>query len=85
MAKKVLGKGLSAIISSSPTPVDEMEAVIGESRERIVELDVELIKPNPDQPRLHFDLANIEHFQGAVRLLGIAQFHLFSTAFAIVH
>ncbi len=73
MAKKVLGKGLSAIISSSPTPVDEMEAVIGESRERIVELDVELIKPNPDQPRLHFDEDDINGLAESIRARGIIQ------------
>jgi len=48
MAKKALGKGLNAIISTSPTPVDEIEkSVMGETG-RVVELDVGAISPNPD-------------------------------------
>jgi ParB family chromosome partitioning protein len=73
MAKKVLGKGLSAIISSSPAPVDEMEAIIGESRERIVELETERILPNPDQPRLHFDEDDINGLAESIRARGLIQ------------
>ena len=60
MAKKVLGKGLGAIISSSPTPVDSMEFAVSEAKDRIVELDVGAIRPNPDQPRTRFNEEEIE-------------------------
>ena len=51
MAKKVLGKGLSAIISASSTPVEALEKGIARNAELIVEMDVSSILPNPDQPR----------------------------------
>lgn len=73
MAKKVLGKGLSAIISSSPTPVDDLERGIIEDRERIVDLDVDIIKPNPEQPRTHFDRSEIEGLAESIKSVGVIQ------------
>ena len=73
MAKKVLGKGLGAIISSSPTPVDSMEMAVGEVRERIVELDLGSIRPNPDQPRSHFNEEEIEGLAESIRNVGLIQ------------
>lgn len=73
MAKKVLGKGLGAIISGSLTPVDDMESVIVEARDRIIELDVNQIQPNPDQPRSHFDDGDINHLAESIRTSGLLQ------------
>ncbi len=73
MAKKALGKGLSAIISTSPTPVDEIEkSVMGETG-RVVELDVGAISPNPDQPRTHFDQNEIAGLAESIRSVGLIQ------------
>jgi hypothetical protein len=49
MAKKVLGKGLSAIISSSSKPVEALESGIMKNAEFIIELDVNAVLPNPNQ------------------------------------
>lgn len=73
MAKRVLGKGLSAIISSSPTPADEMEALLSEAKDRIVELDVDAVKPNPDQPRAHFDDDEIAGLAESIKSMGLLQ------------
>ena len=73
MAKRVLGKGLSAIISSSPTPADEMEALLSEAKDRIVELDVDAVKPNPDQPRSHFDDDEIAGLAESIKSMGLLQ------------
>lgn len=73
MAKKVLGKGLGAIISNSPTPVEDMESVILEAGERIVELDIEKINPNPDQPRVHFDEEEINGLADSIKSVGLIQ------------
>lgn len=73
MAKKVLGKGLGAIISGSLTPVDDMENVIVEARDRIIELDVNQIQPNPDQPRTHFDEEDINSLAESIRTSGLLQ------------
>ena len=73
MAKKVLGKGLGAIISSSPTPVDSMEFAVSEAKDRIVELDVGAIRPNPDQPRTRFNEEEIEGLAESIRSVGLIQ------------
>jgi len=73
MAKKALGKGLGAIISTSATPVDDMEKVLVEESDRIVHLDTTLVIPNPDQPRLHFDEAAIEELAESIRSAGLLQ------------
>lgn len=73
MAKKVLGKGLGAIISSSPTPVDSMEFAVSEAKDRIVELDIEAIRPNPDQPRTRFNEEEIEGLAESIRSVGLIQ------------
>jgi len=73
MAKKVLGKGLGAIISGSLTPVDDMESAIIEARDRIIELDVNQVQPNPDQPRSHFDEDGINSLAESIRTSGLLQ------------
>ncbi len=73
MAKKVLGKGLGAIISTSPKPVEEFENVVLSSGARIVELDVALISPNPDQPREHFDDESIRGLAESIKTVGLLQ------------
>jgi ParB family transcriptional regulator, chromosome partitioning protein len=73
MAKKVLGKGLGAIISTSPTPVEDMEMAVSESRDRIVELDAEAVQPNPDQPRSNFDEEEINGLAESIRSMGLIQ------------
>ena len=73
MAKKALGKGLSAIISTSPTPVDEIEKSVIEEKGRVVELDVSRVSPNPDQPRTHFDEHEIMGLAESIRSVGLIQ------------
>ena len=74
MAKKVLGKGLGAIISTSQTPADDVEReVIGEESGRIVELDVNIIIPNPDQPRTYFDEHEIMGLAESIKSVGLIQ------------
>jgi ParB family transcriptional regulator, chromosome partitioning protein len=73
MAKKVLGKGLSAIISASPTPVEDLEKGIARNAELIVELDVESIMPNPDQPRTSFDELDIKGLAASIQAVGLLQ------------
>lgn len=72
MAKKVLGKGLSAIISDSQTPVDDIERVI-QDKDRIVMIETGSIKPNPDQPRSGFDDAGIRGLAESIKSAGLLQ------------
>ncbi|HOT46561.1 MAG TPA: ParB/RepB/Spo0J family partition protein [Spirochaetota bacterium] len=73
MAKKVLGKGLSAIITSSPTPVDALEKGIVQNAELIVELAVDSVLPNPDQPRTTFDELEIKGLAASIQAVGLLQ------------
>jgi ParB family chromosome partitioning protein len=64
MIKKALGKGLDAFIP-------EEFGIIKE--ERYAELDVELLKPNPLQPRMKFDNQGIDELAQSIRETGIVQ------------
>ncbi|HPG52596.1 MAG TPA: ParB/RepB/Spo0J family partition protein, partial [Spirochaetota bacterium] len=73
MAKKVLGKGLSAIISTSSAPVEALEKGIEQSAEKIVELDINAVLPNPDQPRTRFDEPEIKGLAASIEAVGLLQ------------
>jgi ParB family chromosome partitioning protein len=64
MMKKALGKGLDAFIP-------EEFGIIKE--ERYAELDIELLKPNPLQPRMKFDNQAIDELAQSIRETGIVQ------------
>jgi ParB family chromosome partitioning protein len=64
MMKKALGKGLDAFIP-------EEFGIIKE--ERYAELDVELLKPNPLQPRMKFDDQAMDELAQSIRETGIVQ------------
>ncbi|MBN1532877.1 MAG: ParB/RepB/Spo0J family partition protein [Spirochaetes bacterium] len=72
MVKRALGKGLGAIITS-PTPVEDFERTIVEETGRIVDLDVSLIRPNPDQPRTRFDDVAIKGLAESIKSVGLIQ------------
>jgi len=73
MAKKALGKGLEAIISKSTTPVADFEEQVIAHGDRIVHIDTNAIKPNPDQPRTHFDENEIKGLAESIRSVGMLQ------------
>lgn len=66
MAKKSgLGKGLTSLISEA-----SVETGINES---INEIDINLITPNPDQPRTYFDEESLNELVDSVSKVGILQ------------
>ena len=71
MAKKALGRGLGAIIE------DVEEAYNQEFRnhsdEIVKEIDVETIKPNPFQPRTHFDDQALKELSKSIKKHGLLQ------------
>lgn len=73
MAKRALGKGLGAIISSSATPIEDMEKIFIEDQNRVVEIDVQRVSPNPDQPRTHFDENEIRGLAESIKAVGLIQ------------
>jgi ParB family chromosome partitioning protein len=62
MARKALGRGLSALLSDSIAQSDEL-----------LEVDIDLIEANPDQPRLNFDEVKLEELAQSIRSNGLVQ------------
>ncbi len=73
MAKRVLGKGLGAIISSTPSFTEEIEQVVVSNADRIFDMDVDQVKANPEQPRTHFDEKAIEELSESIKSVGLIQ------------
>lgn len=63
MNRKALGKGLSALISQ--------DTII--NKENTTELDIDLIKPNPDQPRTRFPEESLDELAQSISNNGIIQ------------
>ena len=64
--RSALGRGLDSLI---PT----MDDVPARGTSAINEIDIELIAPNPDQPRRMFDEEALEELAASIRELGIIQ------------
>lgn len=65
MARQPLGRGLSALIGE---PTAAMPAAQSGS-----EIDIDLIDPNPEQPRNRFDARDLEDLAASIRANGIVQ------------
>jgi ParB family chromosome partitioning protein len=67
---KGLGKGLSALLGEAPTSAPPAEAL---SRGGPREIEVGRIRPNPHQPRRHFDEAAIDELANSIAERGVLQ------------
>src|SRR5690606_847681 len=65
MARQPLGRGLSALLGDAPTAAKAEIAVS--------EIDIDLIDPNPEQPRTRFADAPREELAASIRSNGIVQ------------
>lgn len=65
MNRKALGRGLSALLG------DESEKTSPE--EAFLEIDLDLIKPNAEQPRTRFTEANLEELSQSIKANGVVQ------------
>ena len=63
MSKKALGRGLEALIGAEPL----------EKESGIQEIELSLIKPNPEQPRKGFDQESIEELAKSLKTHGLLQ------------
>lgn len=59
-----MGRGLSALISTAPSPQDN---------EELREIEIDLITPGEQQPRTSFDAAKLEELAQSIRVSGIIQ------------
>jgi ParB family chromosome partitioning protein len=64
--RQVLGKGIHALIAEHPQ--DERN-----SEQRIIDLPVDVIAPNPHQPRTEFDDERLQELAGSIREKGLLQ------------
>jgi ParB family chromosome partitioning protein len=69
--RPALGRGLSALIrdTAPPTPREQPAA----DRGRPTELDIDLLSPNPRQPRVHLDDARLDELAQSIRANGVIQ------------
>jgi ParB family chromosome partitioning protein len=72
MAEKrpALGRGLSALIPPAPPPA---AAAAPRDPHRPTELDIDLLTPNPDQPRLQMDEQKLDELAQSIRSHGVIQ------------
>lgn len=64
MARQPLGRGLSALLGEDTVPQGGGGGL---------EIDIDLIEPNPEQPRTRFAEANLEELAQSIRANGIVQ------------
>ncbi|HTH51015.1 MAG TPA: ParB/RepB/Spo0J family partition protein [Pyrinomonadaceae bacterium] len=71
MARQPLGRGLSALLGEDkPEVAATATAPAGESN---VEIDIDLIDPNPEQPRTRFAEENLDELAASIRANGVVQ------------
>lgn len=66
--KSGLGRGFDSLI-----PQNFDKALVFEEHERIQQLSISSIVPNPDQPRQHFDQQGIEQLSSSIKQYGVVQ------------
>jgi ParB family chromosome partitioning protein len=64
MSKKALGKGINALFKDIDEKINQQS---------VVQIPVDLLKPNPYQPRRKFTEANLRELADSIRLKGIIQ------------
>ncbi len=64
MNRKVLGRGLSALLGENTSDVTSGE---------FLEIDLDLIEPNSEQPRSNFAEEKLEELAQSIRVNGIVQ------------
>jgi ParB family chromosome partitioning protein len=67
--KKGLGRGLSALLGEAPRPEPESQG----RRDSVREVEVGRIRPNPAQPRQHFDEESLAELAESIRQHGVLQ------------
>lgn len=64
MNRKALGRGLSALLGEDP---------VKQSDEGYLEIDLDLIKPNAQQPRTRFTESNLDELTQSIKANGVVQ------------
>jgi ParB family chromosome partitioning protein len=67
--RPALGRGLSALIPEGLPPLPAQ----GRDPSRALEIDIDLLTPNPRQPRTHIDEIRLEELSQSIRANGVIQ------------
>ena len=75
MAEKrpALGRGLSALIPNVAPPAPALAGAGARATDRPAEIDIDLLTPNPSQPRLQMDETRLEELAQSIRTHGVIQ------------
>lgn len=74
MPRQSLGRGLSALLGDEkPAPKESATHDVAALPARVNELDIDLIEPNPEQPRVNFAENELEELAASIRANGIVQ------------
>ena len=68
MARQPLGRGLSALLGD-----EKATAAAAAPAESTFEIDIDLIDPNPEQPRTRFAEENLDELAASIRANGVVQ------------
>ena len=68
-SKGGLGRGLGALLPA----YDEAEEIIKEGQASIVQLELDMVKAKPDQPRKHFDEDQMTDLVESIKEHGVVQ------------
>src|SRR5213083_2533832 len=66
MARQTLGRGLNALLSEGPQTATA-------PAESSLEIDIDLIEPNPEQPRTRFAAPDLDDLTRSIRANGVVQ------------
>jgi len=66
--RRGLGRGLSALLDEVDAPIAEGGAAVG-----LIEIPIDVIRPNPNQPRRHFGEVELEELCQSIREKGVLQ------------
>jgi ParB family chromosome partitioning protein len=73
--RRALGRGLSALLADNPE-TGKAETTVGQkqrSGDELLEIDIDLIDPNPEQPRIRFSEEKLEELAQSIRSNGLVQ------------
>lgn len=74
MPRQTLGRGLSALIGEDTVTSQISATGIAKAHESgTLELDIDLIEPNPEQPRTRFTDAKLQELAQSIRVNGVVQ------------
>jgi ParB family chromosome partitioning protein len=73
MTRQALGRGLSALVPDQTAAQMAAAQTAAAQGETLREIDIDLIKPNPEQPRSRFTEAALEELAQSIRENGIIQ------------